>query len=124
MANDQKCNVHVEFGFSFSYISGRNCASVVKRPRKTARVAQSVERKALNLVVEGSSPSSGASHFFAHFQVFAKINGHIRDSRATLKSRRDLIKAFQLYYCCLRILYRDCCGLQRDLIYPRYMSTL
>ena len=54
---------------------------VVKRPRNIARVAQSVERKALNLVVEGSSPSSGAS-LFAFSKVvnesFGGVSHHLR----------------------------------------------
>ena len=55
--------------------------------RDDARVAQSVERKALNLVVEGSSPSSGTICFLlcpptALFVATSKVSP--TDSRHTL----------------------------------------
>jgi hypothetical protein len=41
-----------------------------------ARLAQSVERKALNLVVVGSSPTVGVSYFFSTCNFFNLTNNN------------------------------------------------
>ena len=59
---ERVCRLHFgELHRKNEHVGFTNATNITREKYKQARLAQSVERQALNLVVEGSSPSVGDS---------------------------------------------------------------